>query len=110
MSAILPTSFADMIGNDGYVEQAASKVTLATSGSAGTLKRISKRYTREQRIVIFEDGQSISEQTPCFQIDLNEMLRKFYLQQNGASQYTTDQQDIQDQLKLYERAIREILD
>lgn len=91
-------------------DQVKSGVTLATSGSSKTLKRIAKRYSREQRIVIFEDGKSISAATPCFQIDLNEMLLKFNLRQNGPSQHTTNQEDINDQLKLYERAVREILD
>ena len=36
-----------------------SGITLASSGSASTLKRVSARYRRPQKIVIFEDGEEI---------------------------------------------------
>ena len=87
-----------------------SRVTLAESGSNATIQRVARRYQREQRIVIFEDGASISASTPCFQFELNSLLQLYYLRQNGDSQFTTHQEDVTAQLRMYERAIVEILD
>ena len=56
-----------------------SGVTLASSGSSKTIKRIAKRYQREQRIVIFEDGAEISAKSPCLVIELNSLLFKHYI-------------------------------
>ena len=66
-----------------------SRVTLAESGSNATIQRVARRYQREQRIVIFEDGASISATTPCFQFELNSLLQQYYLRQKGDSQFTT---------------------
>ena len=65
---------------------------------------------REHRIVVFEDGAEMSETTPVVVVELNSLLRKHYLQQNGSSSYTTQQDDINAQIVIYERAVREILD
>ena len=73
-------SFADRNLGSGYRQNQKSGVTLASSGSSKTIKRIAKRYQREQRIVIFEDGSEISEKTPCFTIELNALLLEYYLQ------------------------------
>ena len=52
----------------------------------------------------------MSETTPCVVIELNSLLMKHYQQQNGASSFTTEQQDIHSQIIVYERAVEEILD
>ena len=87
-----------------------SKITLANSNSASTIKRIAKRYQKEQKIVVFEDGVEISNSTPCFVIELNSLLMKYYMQQKGPSEYTTYQEDVNSQIRMYQRAVSEILD
>ena len=59
---------------DSSVMHKKSKITLASSNSANTLKRIAKRYKREQRIVVFEDGVELSDQSPCFTFELNQLM------------------------------------
>ena len=49
------------------------------SNSAATIKRIAKRYETGQIITIFEDGKELSKNSPCIQLDLNELLRKYYI-------------------------------
>ena len=48
--------------------------------------------------------------SPCYQINLNQLIRKYYIRQKGECDLTTPAQDIQAQLKIYENAINEILD
>jgi len=103
-------SFAERRVSTKGVRNQRSAITLASSGSSRTIKRMARRYMREQRIVIFEDGAEICEKTPCLVIELNSLLQKYYLQQHGDNKYTTQQQDVNAQIMLYERAVREILD
>ena len=65
------TSFADSRGSIEKTTRSLagvkkSRVTLAESGSNQTIARIARRYQREQRIVIFEDGAQISATCPSF--------------------------------------------
>ena len=48
--------------------------------------------------------------SPCVQINLNQLIKKHYIRQKGECDLTTTAQDIQAQLKIYENAINEILD
>mmetsp|Transcript_4969 Transcript_4969/g.6616 ORF Transcript_4969/g.6616 Transcript_4969/m.6616 type:complete len:96 (+) Transcript_4969:357-644(+) len=52
----------------------------------------------------------MSSSSPCLVIELNSLLRRHYLQQNGSSTYTTQQEDINAQITMYQRAVREVLD
>ena len=102
-------SFADRNLNSSRRHEK-SGVTLASSGSSKTIKRVAKRYQKEQRIVIFEDGQEMWEKTPCFTIELNSLLLQYYLQRKGSSSFTTQQEDIVAQIEMYRRAVKWILD
>ena len=53
---------------------------MARSNSNATIKRISRRYMRDHKIAIFEDGSEISDKSPCYVIELNSLLRRYYLQ------------------------------
>lgn len=65
-------SFTDRRNSRQYgLPRERSNVSLARSNSNATLKRVSKRYMREQKIAIFEDGSEISDKSPCFVIELN---------------------------------------
>lgn len=72
-------SFADRRKSQGGLRRERSNVSLARSNSKATIRRISKRYLREHKIAIFEDGAEICDKTPCHIIELNSLLRKFYL-------------------------------
>ena len=49
------------------------------SNSAATIHRIARRYERDQPIYIFEDGKELSGKSPCVLLDLNQMLKKYYV-------------------------------
>ena len=82
-------SFAEGRKSKSRLPRDRSNVSLARSNSNATIKRISKGYMRDHKIAIFEDGSEISDKSPCYVIELNSMLRRYYLRQNGASEYTT---------------------
>ena len=87
-----------------------SGITLLSSHTQETYRRVAKRYQREHKIAIFEDGTEICAATPCVIVELNSLLLKYYVRQNGASEVYTKQEDIAMQIKMYERAVEEILD
>ena len=73
-------SFAGRRNSKAGLPRERSNVSLARSNSNATIKRISKRYMREHNIAIFEDGSETSSKSPCYVIELNSMLRQYYLQ------------------------------
>ena len=73
-------SFAGRRGSRSGLPRERSNVSLARSNSNATIKRISKRYMRDHKIAIFEDGSEISDKSPCYVIELNSLLRRYYLQ------------------------------
>ena len=83
----------DLVSFAGHhSRQKKSHATLVSSGGSNkTVKRAVKRYCREHRIAIFEDGCMLHESSPCLIVELNQLLRRHYLQQNGQSSFTTQQ-------------------
>ena len=73
-------SFADRNQSIKSLPRQRSDVSLARSNSNATIKRVAKRYLREQKIAIFEDGAEISDKSPCYVIELNSLLKRYYLQ------------------------------
>ena len=71
-------------------------------------------FMRPQHVYIFTDGQIIGKDTPCFRLDLAELLKKYYFLNMDAvmeeMQKRNDKSKLAEiQIKFYQDAVQEIL-
>ena len=73
---------------------------------------VSRVFTKPQMVYIFEDGQKVTENQPCYKFDLSALLRKYFV---FNEKYPLNQQEgsanemIESQIIFYERAYQELL-
>jgi len=66
-------------------------------------------------VYIFTDGQIIANDTPCFKLELSQLLKKYYFlnMDTVAEEMQNGQQDTSRlanlQIEFYKRAVREVL-
>lgn len=65
--------------------------------------------TVDRKIFIFEDNQHINEDTQCYRVDMNELLRNFYIFNPEGQKLAVDNETMEIQALAYENAIAQLM-